>query len=209
MIYLIFTTCIRDKLNPIIPEIGVTQEYRDNTYKNAIRKTLSFLPYFIKPIIVENNGKRATFMDDFQIPVIYTESNKHNYQHKGVNELQDIKTVIEQFKIKDDDIIIKVTGRYYPLNDSFFRIVLDKLGTYEAVIKAYSVSDQKFTDDDVVLGLFAIKCKHLKRFEYKDFTKSPEVEFARFLKTIQGTILKVETLHLRCLFANSLLQLDV
>jgi len=66
----------------------------------------------IKPIIVENNGLRKTFLDDLNCDICYTNNNFIDYKHKGENELLDIKEVINQYNIKDDNTIIKITGRY-------------------------------------------------------------------------------------------------
>ena len=36
--------------------------------------------------------------------------------------------------------------------------------------------------NDCVLGLYCIKCKYLKQFNYECTGKSPEVEFATYVK---------------------------
>ena len=66
----------------------------------------------VKPIIVENNGLRETYLDELSCDVVYTTNNVSNFAHKGVNELLDIKEVINKYNIQDDDIVIKLTGRY-------------------------------------------------------------------------------------------------
>ena len=59
MIYLIITTSINNRY-------GLQdQQEREERYLYAISETLKNLPYEIKPIIVENNGKRATYLDNF------------------------------------------------------------------------------------------------------------------------------------------------
>jgi len=57
--------------------------------------------------------------------------------------------------------------------------------------------------NDCVLGLFAIKCRYLKMFEYQ-CKSSPEVEFAEYLrKNIEETnIYEVNNLELECYFAD-------
>ena len=62
----------------------------------------------IKPIIVENNGVRQTYLDDLN-EICYTSNNMIDYKNKGQNELLDIQQVINQYNIKDEDIIIKLT----------------------------------------------------------------------------------------------------
>jgi len=80
MIYLLITTSILNKH-------GLQQQVeRQRRYEYAITETLRHLPADIQPILVENNGQRATYLDHFQhqgkpVPVIYTDNNK-NTQYK-------------------------------------------------------------------------------------------------------------------------------
>ena len=78
----------------------------------------------IKPIIVENCGYRQTYLDNFNCDILYTNNNVHECIHKGYNELLDIKEVIAKYNISDDDIIIKLTGRYRLLNKDFMMFAL-------------------------------------------------------------------------------------
>ena len=57
--------------------------------------------------------------------------------------------------------------------------------------------------DDCVLGLFAIKCKYLKVFKY-NFLKSPECEFADFIRKNIDKLIEVDQLDLECCFADNL-----
>ena len=69
MIYLIITASINNKVGII------DEEQRKKDYIDTISNTLKYLTPSIKPIIVENNGKRKTFLDDFNIDVLYTNNN--------------------------------------------------------------------------------------------------------------------------------------
>lgn len=68
-------------------------EHRKNRYINSIKSSLELISNdkTIKPIIVENNGHRQTYLDELNCDVVYTNNNDLNVQHKGVNELLDIK----------------------------------------------------------------------------------------------------------------------
>lgn len=59
-------------------------------------------------------------------------------------------------------------------------------------------------------GVFSIKCKYLKESKY-DFLKSPEVEFAEYVrKNInEKRLIEVEALYLECCFADDLRILTV
>ena len=203
MIYLIITCSINNKS-------GIVDfEQRKKNYLESITQTLSILPPNIKPIIVENNGLRETYLDNFQCDVHYTNNNSVNYVHKGVNELCDIKYIIEKYNINDDDVIIKLTGRYHPIDDRFYNLVMN-YNNFEAYVKFFNVCTLQFMNDDCVLGMFAIKCKYLKKFSYNGF-KSPEIEFATFIRNnIDSTkIYNITQLNLRCCFADNLRILDV
>lgn len=207
MIFLIITTSIMDKAHKS------SGPHRNQTYIDAITQTLSVLPSNIQPIIVENNNNTETFLDNFKIPVHYTNNNVLQYQHKGQNELQDIKSVIEAYNIQDDDFIIKLTGRYFPFNDDFFNLVIDEEDNYEVFIKFFNVCTLEYMDNDCVLGFYAMKCKYLKDFNYLKYheTLSMEVQFATYIRNTitKEKIYEVPCLYLRCCFAENLKIVDV
>uniref|UniRef100_A0A6C0H330 Uncharacterized protein n=1 Tax=viral metagenome TaxID=1070528 RepID=A0A6C0H330_9ZZZZ len=201
MIYIIITTSINNK-------VGVQNNiHRQNRYIESINHLLELIndDLNIKPIIVENNGLRQTFLDDLKCDVCYTNNNIINYNHKGENEFLDIKEVINQYNIKDDDIIIKLTGRYKLLNLNFINLVKNTINNYDAFVKFFNVCTLQYMFDDCVLGLFAIKCKYLKEFKFS-FLRSPECEFADYIrKNInKNKLIEVKQLYLECCFADDL-----
>ena len=199
--YLIITTSI----NTVYTEKN--EEHRRLRYIESISKTLKLLPNCIKPIIVENNGCRSTYLDNLCDNIFYTDNNKIKQVHKGITELNDIKDTIKQYNIQDEDIVIKLTGRYSILNDSFFNLIINNKEK-EAFIKFYNVCELKFMKNDCVLGLFAIKCKYLKNFEYKKLY-SPEVEFATYVRNSNIDFIEIQQLGLECCFADDLRILNV
>jgi hypothetical protein len=158
---------------------------------------------------VENNGFRQTYLDELPCLVEYTDNNKHNCKHKGVNELLDIKHIIEKHNINDEDYIIKLTGRYCLLDKSFIELTCEK--KFDAYVKFFNVCTHKFMPYDCVLGLFSIKCKYIKKFDYStDKSKiSPEVEFAKYIKSNVSNICEVEKLNLEYCCADNLRKLIV
>jgi hypothetical protein len=198
---LIITSSINNKYGVI------NENHRKNKYIEAITATLSLIKDMeIKPIVVENNGLRNTYLDELGCDILYTNNNNLETPHKGVNELQDIKDVIEKYKIQDDDMIIKLTGRYVPLKNTFFKNVLDS--HVDALVKFYNVCALQFMPEDCVLGLFAIRSRYLRDFKYQ-CKFSPEVEFARFVKSSGCSLAEIQMLDLRCCFADNLRILDV
>ena len=112
------------------------------------------------------------------------------------------KTILHN--IKDDDTIIKLTGRYKLLNLNFINLVKTN-NEIDAFVKFFNVCTKKYVFDDSVLGLFAIKCKYLKEFKY-NFLTSPECEFADYIrKNIdKNKLIEVHQLDLECCFADNL-----
>lgn len=198
MIYIIITTSI-------LNHFGIQNDlHRNARYIDCIQTLLQLIDKDVsmKPIIVENNGLRQTFLDDLACDVLYTNNNV-NTIHKGENELLDLKEVIHQYNIQDDDFIIKLTGRYKLLNLNFINLVKNNCDIYDAFVKFFNVSTNTFMYDDCVLGLFAIKCKYLKTFHYQ-FINSGECEFAQYVRANVNNILEIEQLDLECCFAEDL-----
>ena len=203
MIYIIITTSINNK-------VGVKNElHRKDRYIKSIKHLLELIKNndSLHPIIVENNGNRKTFLDNLKCDIVYTKNNCHNLKHKGGNELLDIKTVINTYNIDDNDTIIKLTGRYKIMNLDFINLVINNCDKIDAFVKFFNVATKKYHNnkDDCILGLFALKCKYLKNFNYK-YNSSPECEFAMYIKkTIDNSkILSIKNLSLECCFAGNL-----
>jgi len=201
MIYIIITTSINNKY-------GIQNNiHRKDRYIESIKQVLQLVKndLDIKPIIVENNGLRQTILDGFNCDICYTNNNNKMCFHKGENELLDIKEVINRYKIQDDDVIIKLTGRYKLLNSNFINLIKNNINNYDAFVKFFNVCTHQYLFDDCVLGLYSIKCKYLKNFNYT-FTKSPECEFAEYIrKNInQNKLMEIKQLELECCFADDL-----
>jgi hypothetical protein len=212
MIYLIITSSIIDKDACSKKD----DEFRKSTYLNSIRRTLEHIPSHITPILVENNGKRETYLDGLGISVFYTENNNRPlYIHKALNELDDIKDVIKHFNIQDEDTIIKLTGRYYLYHPYFFNLVSECAQDYDVFMKFLNVSSMQYDDDDCVMGLYAMRCKYLKRFNFQSdctFGKdapSPEVQFCKYTKELNCRIYRVDFLYATFCFADDLFVTDL
>ena len=87
MIYLIITTSINNKHGVI------NKTHRNNRYIECIQQILKLIEFdsSIKPIIVENNGERDTYLDMFNCDIYYTNNNKINNGHKGI--IPNLKTI--------------------------------------------------------------------------------------------------------------------
>lgn len=211
MIYLIITTSINNRFG--------TQDLteRKDRYLYAISETLKVLPHEIKPLVVENNGKRETYLDNFyhhhnqHVKVIYTDNNKQSFKSKGVNEILDIKEVIEKYGIEDNDIIIKLTGRYRALSSKFFKEVIENENNFDAFVKFFGTCSLKFEQYDCILGCYALRAKFFKMYNHFtiDNYKSAEVAFARYIRFCGARLKEIEHLDIECSFSDDLRLLNV
>jgi hypothetical protein len=207
MIYLILTASLHTNRFTM-------NSKREGEYLSAITQTLSHLPSAIQPIIVENNGQRSTCLDHFthhnkKVPVIYTDHNQYSFKSKGVNELLDLHTAIDQLGIQANDMIIKLTGRYPATSSAFFeKVIKDQ---YDAFVKFYNVCELMWDRDDCVLGCYAIRAFFLKGWNpYSiDNHASAETAFARYIQHCGARINEVEILGVRCHFSEDGRTLDV
>ena len=169
MIYIIITTSIIEK----------DKKKREIEYRMGIRELKKAVHYHpdVRVIIVENNGPRSTFLDEFGYEVFYTINNRLDTTNKGIKELYDICHCIEKFEIGDDDFIVKLTGRYVLTDNSpFMNIILGPhINEYDCVLKYGSFMDAPGTSHDLndcITGLIGMRCKYLKQIE-PDYDNSP------------------------------------
>ena len=207
MIYLILTASLYTKRFTV-------NSKREGEYLSAIAQTLSHLPDTIQPIIVENNGSRSTCLDQFthydkRVPVVYTDHNQLIFKSKGINELLDLHSVIDQMGIQADDMIIKLTGRYPATSSSFFEEVIKD--QYDAYIKFYNVCNLTWDKNDCVLGCYAIRAFFLKGWNpYSiDNYASAEAAFAKYIQRCGALIKEMKILGVRCHFSEDGRTLDV
>ena len=115
--YFIVNTCILDD-EPSI---------RDEQYKTGISKLIELTRDMIdiQIIIVENNGGKQKYLEDYKNDVncttFYTNNNRNiETGNIGIKELIDVLNCINRFNIGDHDFIVKMNGRYLLNDDSEF-----------------------------------------------------------------------------------------
>jgi hypothetical protein len=203
MIYLIITASINNKFGSTV------DSQRIQRYIDAISDTLKHLPKSIIPLIVENNGKRETFLDNFThcgkpVRVIYTNNNQFKAKSKGINEFLDVKEVIERTGIQLDDIIIKLTGRYRVLSPKFFEEIVENQTTNDVFIKFFGTCSLKYEKYDCILGMYAMRTMFLNLFNPNmiDNYESAEIGFARYARFCGAKLKELENLDLECCFSD-------
>lgn len=142
------------------------------TLKRSIQSRLTPKDYRI--LIVENNGKRNTFLDGLGCEVFYTENNFLPTNNRGYKELQDILDSIQTYSIQDTDFIVKMTGRYILDDDDsnrpneFINTIQSLHHTkYNCIIKygSYSKPDNN-NITDCITGLIGMRCFYVKQIKY-------------------------------------------
>jgi hypothetical protein len=202
MIYLIITTCLHNKF-------GIKHSIkRKDDYICAITETLLHVPASIIPVIVENNGQRETYLDNFvhngnKVPVLYTTNNTFGFKSKGINEALDIKHVINTIHIQSNDIIIKLTGRYKVLSSLFFDEVI-KNEKIDAFVKFFNVDTLQYDDSNCVLGYYAIRCLYFQLWNHHCINNydSAEIAFAKYVRMCGATYKCIDRLDMECNFAD-------
>lgn len=101
----------------------------DNYYefrKQQYIETLGILSDFgyQNPYIVEAIKKQGpTFLDEYTKNVFYSSANIAGLKNYGINEARTMLEGLIYFDFDDEDMIIKMTGRYQPISDKFFKLV--------------------------------------------------------------------------------------
>lgn len=207
--YLILTASLENK------EWSNHPQKREQEYRDAIQETLHHLPLGIQPVVVENNGMRATWLDTIRhrgqpVPVVYTNHNSL-LVHKGIKEMMDVRAVVAHVGMKGEEWVIKLTGRYPVRSPAFFEDVLAHSTEYDAFFKFFSSSTMKYETDDCILGLYALRVAPLLCFRYAtmDSSLSAEQVMARYLRFSGLRIKEIQELGLHCIFSDEGGVLDV
>ena len=196
--YLFITCCVNNKVGVNDPSM------RKNQYFLAISNVLSAIPKDVIPVIIENSCDGSSYLDVFNCKIIYTKDNEFQLngdyiEHKGYAELRSIKKAIEILNIDDNDMIVKLTGRYLLFKDDIFKLV-EKCPNKDAFLRYFNVMTYESNEYDMVLGLFALRCKYFKIFEYLEVDVGAEEAFVTNINNYipQDKIMKLNKLWLRC-----------
>lgn len=162
--------------------IHADYKVREKEYIKGIGRIrqLGFMPY-----IVESCANGPTFLDELSEQVWYAKTNNYAVKNKGVNEVMALLNFFEHNSFDEDDIVIKVTGRYFFTDDSFLQYIA---GHKELDAFVIYLKTSWAPKGDLFTGCFAMKHRFLMEFlKQLDLTEmeknmmSVETEFARFI----------------------------
>lgn len=171
-VWVIITTCL---INSSVK--GRDYQTRRAEYSISIQKIIKqFQGYNI--VIVENHslleklihiGPHKTFLNNFNIPVLYTKNNRFITRNYGMKELLDVFACIQYFNIQPDDFIVKITGRYMLAEDSNFVNEIRRLPqtNYDGIARygSYMEHPAPQKSPHCVTGLIGMRCKFVKQIE--------------------------------------------
>jgi len=128
-------------------------ELRKVEYVKSIEviKQLGYEPYIVEACI-----SGPSFLDQYCCHVFYPNVNVPHID-KGINEAISMLKALNHFGFDDNDMIIKVTGRYCFIDDSFVQFV-ECNSNLDAVVMKWP----HFREGDLFTGCFAMKCKYFK-----------------------------------------------
>lgn len=175
--------------------IDTDSEKRMAQYKTGIAQTIRCFGTIPNTtiVIVENTGKSSSFLDEFHIPVLYTNTN-HEIQspNKGIKELLDVFQVIDHFHIQENDFLIKVTGRYFIHDTSKFVDAIKQLHhtSYDVVCRygGYNLPHvymEKFYS--VITGIIGMRVQYVKQIQIPDDVTCVEWKWADVANTLDDS----------------------
>jgi hypothetical protein len=106
--------------------------------------------------------KGLTFLDDYSNHVFYATVDDSALVNKGINEARTLLEGFYHFNFDSEDMIIKLTGRYYLLSDYFLKLV-EKNSDLDAIVKLDSCGQ-------VLTLFFAMRGKYFcDMYEHIDY----------------------------------------
>lgn len=126
----------------IITAANIKENYelRKKLYIQSIEIALKYDYLFDSYTILECASSNEDYLNQYNVH--YSKA-KNIYPEKGLNEMLHLKSFIEQPDFKDDDVFIKLTGRYLLEDNSFFNKVRLLIEDYDSIFK---------DDSDVYVG---------------------------------------------------------
>jgi hypothetical protein len=147
--------------------------------------------YLDKTYIVESGPYTPlSFFDEYSDHVFYANTNDTTFVNKGVNEAKASLAAFDYFQFNEEDMIVKLTGRYFFNNDRFLRFVAS-----HPEVDGFASPHASF---GITTGCFAMRAKYYKQMlqemdwvEMEKNAKDIERITAKFLQKIASLGAKV------------------
>lgn len=117
-----------------LSQLGYSYEQRISDYKKSFDYALKFRDSFDSITIIETVSKiKVQELEENGIDVYYSNFD-NSFKNKGLNEMFHIQDFIKNSTISNEDLIIKITGRYLIENVDILNINLDFVAKYDGDI---------------------------------------------------------------------------
>ena len=171
IVFLITTSLLLfDEQRPMSPitDVDILQK-REERYIECVDIILKEKLENERCIIIENNGLRPTCLDLFckTYPNVHVHYTKNQFlEHscnKGRKELLDIQSACHSYNIPQNAFVIKITGRYKLIDNSFVRRIREQSDKYDvfyrqgSMFKPYERFHER-SKDDCICGMIALRC---------------------------------------------------
>ncbi len=197
---LLFSSLIGQEIHVIYTSAQIPKNFdlRKREYIENLNQLRSF---GFDPWIIEATNTNSSFFDSLSTKVLYPQRHNDALRNKGVNEIMSMRASLPYLPFQDDDIVIKITGRYLLKNRLFIDMVKATASTYDA----WGVFGKHFTKEpDLFTGCFAMRWKHLKKIiEEMDLEAAErdyiaiEILFGDFLRNEHLRVDKLRNLYVR------------
>jgi hypothetical protein len=169
--------------------------------KQEYLKSFNIIRLFgFDPWIIESTNIDHSFFDQISNKVIYPQKNNLLLSNKGVNETMSLRASLSLLPFKDEDIVIKLTGRYFLYKRFFINLIKKNLTNYDAFVcygKHFVSKEHIFT------GCFAMRWDYFKKIilemdlekAEKDYIPVEKI-FADFIEENSLRIKKVDHLYM-------------
>ena len=115
-------------------KLGYSYEQRMSDYKKSFEYALKLKDKFDSITIIETVSKEKVIeLEESGLEVYYSKFD-NSFSNKGINEMIHIKDFLLASQINDNDLIVKLTGRYLILNDNILNIDSDFIAKYDGDI---------------------------------------------------------------------------
>lgn len=155
--------------------------------------------YGFEPWIIEATNTSSSLFDPIARHVLYPQRHNDSLKNKGVNETMSMRASLPYLPFEDDDIVIKLTGRYYLYSRDFIDFVEENASEYDAFV---CYGKGFVSDNHVFTGCFACRWKYFKQYiNEMDFDKAErdyipvEQLFAEFIEEKKLRVKVVHPLH--------------
>lgn len=163
-----------------------------------LRTFSSLKAYGYNPWIVEALAD-SSFFDELTDRVIYPQVNNNAWMNKGANETNSIRASIPYLPFDDEDIVIKLTGRYYLYDNYLVNLIQRTQNDFDA----YVCYGKNFVSPDhIFTGCFAMRWKYFKKLYNELDLDWAEKEYVAIEKIyadfIQNQNLRTKVTELHC-----------